>query len=185
MSVIRFLLFGLLAMFVVLPAAGILMLVGLPILAVLAVVGIPVLGLLLLVGLPIFLVFIFCAVALGLVFGLLGLVVGLGIAALKIAFFIALPVSVDRLAGKSRKGSPVHGTRDVLNRVCTNTAGRAFDGSPRLSFLRAFASGTRTVHANTDFTDWATGVPLVLRRDVATGPLHVDTAEAFVRQGER
>jgi hypothetical protein len=31
-------------------------------------------------------------VALGLVFGLLGLVVGLGIAALKIAFFIALPI---------------------------------------------------------------------------------------------
>src|SRR5678816_1036731 len=51
-------------------------------------------------------------------------------------------------------------------------------------FSCAFASGTRTVHANTDFTEWATGVPLVLRRDVATGPLHVDTAEAFVRQGK-
>jgi hypothetical protein len=47
-------------------------------------------------------------VALGLVFGLLGLVVGLGIAALKIAFFIALPIFfitwlVNRVSG--RKGA--------------------------------------------------------------------------------
>ena len=92
MSLIKFLLFGLLALFVLLPAAGILMLIGLPVIAVLAVVGLRILGLLMVVGLPIFIVFVVCAVALGLVFGLLGLVVGLGIAALKIAFFIALPI---------------------------------------------------------------------------------------------
>ena len=92
MSLIKFLLFGLLALFVLLPAAGILMIVGLPLIAVLAVVGLPILGLLLLVGLPALFIVIACTVALGLVFGLLGLVVGLGIAALKIAFFIALPI---------------------------------------------------------------------------------------------
>jgi hypothetical protein len=91
-SLIKFLLFGLLALFVLLPAAGILMIVGLPIIAVLAVVGLPIVGLLLLVGLPAMFIVIACLVVLGLVFGLLGLVVGLGIAALKIAFFIALPI---------------------------------------------------------------------------------------------
>jgi hypothetical protein len=91
-SLIKFLLFGLLAMFVLLPAAGILMLVGLPIVAVLGLVGLPILGMLMLVGLPALAIVVVCAVALGLVFGLLGLVVGLGIAALKIAFFIALPI---------------------------------------------------------------------------------------------
>ena len=52
------------------------------------------LGLLALVGLPILFIVVVCAIALGLIFGLLGLVVGLGIAALKIAFFIALPILV-------------------------------------------------------------------------------------------
>jgi hypothetical protein len=91
-SLIKFLLFGLLALFVLLPAAGILMIVGLPVIAVLGVVGLPIVGMLLLVGLPAMFVVIACLVALGLVFGLLGAVVGLGIAALKIAFFIALPI---------------------------------------------------------------------------------------------
>jgi len=93
---------------VLLPAAGILMIIGLPVLVVLAIMAVPVLGLLLLVGLPVLFVFVVCAVALGLIFGLLGLVVGLGIAALKIAFFIALPIWIISLLvnrAKTRQGA--------------------------------------------------------------------------------
>jgi hypothetical protein len=102
MSLIKFLLFGLLAMLVLLPAAGILMIVGLPVLVVLAVVGLPLLALLMIVGLPVFAVFVVIAVALGLIFGLLGLVVGLGIAALKIA---SSRRSTHRVAGEPRQGA--------------------------------------------------------------------------------
>jgi hypothetical protein len=102
MSVIRFVLLSILALFVLLPAAGLLSIAALPIFVVLGVVAIPVLGLLLLVGLPILAVVLLAVVAIGITFGLLGAVVGLGVAALKIAFFIALPVFViSWLVGKA------------------------------------------------------------------------------------
>ncbi len=108
MSLIKFLLFGLLALCVLLPAAGIMMLIGLPVVAVLGILALPVLALLFVVGLPFLIIFVVAAVALGLIFGLVGLVVGLGIVALKIALFIALPLFfiawlVDKAMGGRRK----------------------------------------------------------------------------------
>jgi hypothetical protein len=90
----KLLLFGFLALCVVLPAAGLLALVGLPIALVLGIAAIPVLLVLFLVGLPIFLVFVAVIAVIGVVFGLLGAVVGLGVAALKLALLVALPVLV-------------------------------------------------------------------------------------------
>ena len=59
--------------------------------------------LLFLVGLPFLVIGVLALVVLGIVFGLLGAVVGLGLAALKIAVFIALPLWIIAwLVGKSR-----------------------------------------------------------------------------------
>ena len=70
------------------PVALLLKTIGLPLLGILAVVAIPVLILLFLFGLPIFLV-----VLAGSAFmGLLGFVLMIGLAALKFALFVVLPV---------------------------------------------------------------------------------------------
>jgi hypothetical protein len=62
--------------------------IGLPVLIVLAIVAIPALFLLLLFGLPIFLVLLLG----GALMGLLGVVLTLGVAALKFAIFVVLPI---------------------------------------------------------------------------------------------
>lgn len=62
--------------------------IGLPLLAVLSVIAIPLLFMLFLFGLPIFLVLL----AGGAIMGLLSLVITIGIAALKFAIFVVLPI---------------------------------------------------------------------------------------------
>src|SRR6185503_11570274 len=62
--------------------------IGIPVLAVLSIIAIPILILLVLFGLPIFLVLIFG----GLFIGFLGFVLTIGVAALKIALFVVLPI---------------------------------------------------------------------------------------------
>jgi hypothetical protein len=71
-----------------LPLAALLKTIGLPVLLVLMVVGAPVLALLFLFGLPIFAVL---AVG-GLLIGRLAMALMLGMAALKFAIFVVLPV---------------------------------------------------------------------------------------------
>jgi hypothetical protein len=71
-----------------LPLAAVLKVIGLPLLLILMVVGAPVLILLLLFGLPIFAVLGVGA----LLIGLLGMVLTLGLAALKFAIFVVLPI---------------------------------------------------------------------------------------------
>jgi hypothetical protein len=70
------------------PVVMLLKAIGLPLLGVLSIIAIPLLFLLFLFGLPIFLVFL----AGGAIMGILSLVVTLGIAALKIAIFVVLPI---------------------------------------------------------------------------------------------
>jgi hypothetical protein len=70
------------------PVALMLKSIGLPLLIVLGVVGIPVLFLLFLFGLPIILVLAFG----GLFLGLLGVGLMVGLAALKFAIFVVLPI---------------------------------------------------------------------------------------------
>jgi hypothetical protein len=103
-SLIRFLVFGALTLFVLLPVAGILTIIGLPLIAVLGAVAVPVLILLFLVGLPVAVVLGVAVVGIGIIFALLGAMVGLGLAALKLALFVALPVwIVFWLIGKMRR----------------------------------------------------------------------------------
>jgi len=71
-----------------LPLALLLKTIGLPLLAVLAVLALPILILLFLFGLPVFLVFIFGSMFMGLI----GMVLTLGLAAVKIALFVVLPL---------------------------------------------------------------------------------------------
>ena len=71
-----------------LPIAALLKVVGIPLLLILCVIGFPVLALLFLFGLPIFAVL---AVG-GLIIGLLGMVLTIGVAALKFAIFVVLPI---------------------------------------------------------------------------------------------
>jgi hypothetical protein len=70
------------------PIVMLLKAIGLPVMIVLAIVAIPALFLLLLFGLPIFLVLIFG----GLLIGFLGFVLTIGVAALKFAIFVVLPI---------------------------------------------------------------------------------------------
>lgn len=70
------------------PIAFILKTIGLPVLLVLIVLALPVLALLFLFGLPVFLVLAFG----GLFMGLVGAVLAIGIAALKFAIFVVLPI---------------------------------------------------------------------------------------------
>ena len=70
------------------PIALLLKTIGLPLLAVLAVIAAPVLILLFLFGLPVFLV-----IGAGAAFmGLLGIVLFIGVAAIKFALFVVLPI---------------------------------------------------------------------------------------------
>ena len=78
--------FGGLALLI--PLAALLKSIGLPVLLVLMVVGAPILALLFLFGLPIFAVL---AVG-GLLIGLLAMALMLGVAALKFAIFVVLPI---------------------------------------------------------------------------------------------
>jgi hypothetical protein len=71
-----------------LPLAAILKVIGLPLLLILGVVGAPVLILLFLFGLPIFAVL---AVG-GLLIGLLAMALVIGLAAVKFAIFVVLPI---------------------------------------------------------------------------------------------
>ncbi len=71
-----------------LPLVLLLKTIGLPLLMILAVVALPVLLLLFLFGLPVFMVFI----AGSLVMGLLAMLVTIGVAALKFAVFVVLPI---------------------------------------------------------------------------------------------
>jgi hypothetical protein len=73
---------------VLVPIAMILKVIGLPLLAVLAVVALPLLALLLLFGLPIFLVLAFG----GMIMGALAFLLMIGVAALKFALFVVLPI---------------------------------------------------------------------------------------------
>lgn len=94
-----------------LPLAAILKVVGIPLLLILCVIGFPVLALLFLFGLP-----IFAVLALGgLIIGLLGVVLTIGVAALKIALFVVLPIWLiwkvaswlfGALFGRGRNGTP-------------------------------------------------------------------------------
>src|SRR6185437_13480778 len=70
------------------PIAMILKVIGLPLLAVLSVIALPLLALLFLFGLPIFLVL---AVG-GLIMGALAFLLVIGVAALKFALFVVLPI---------------------------------------------------------------------------------------------
>lgn len=71
-----------------LPIAFLLKVVGIPLLIVLAIVGLPIIMLLFLFGLPIFAVLLVG----GLLMGLLGFVLTIGVAAVKIAIFVVLPI---------------------------------------------------------------------------------------------
>jgi hypothetical protein len=71
-----------------LPLAAVLKAIGLPVLLVLMVIGAPILILLLLFGLPIFAVL---AVG-GVLIGLVAMLLMLGVAALKFAIFVVLPI---------------------------------------------------------------------------------------------
>src|SRR5262245_22990932 len=70
------------------PIVMLLKAIGLPVLIVLAIVAIPALVLLLLFGLPIFLVLLLG----GLLIGFLGFVLTIGVAAIKFAIFVVLPI---------------------------------------------------------------------------------------------
>jgi hypothetical protein len=71
-----------------LPLAGLLKVVGIPLLMILLVLGFPIIILLFLFGLPIFAVLLFG----GLIVGFLGMVLTIGIAAIKFAIFVVLPI---------------------------------------------------------------------------------------------
>ncbi|MGH7615987.1 MAG: hypothetical protein ACREPM_02035, partial [Gemmatimonadaceae bacterium] len=79
------------------PIALLLKTIGLPVLAVLSVVAIPAIILLFLFGLPIFFVLIFG----GMFVGLLGTGLMLGLAALKFAIFVVLPLWLMWKLGKT------------------------------------------------------------------------------------
>lgn len=70
------------------PIALVLKTIGFPILMVLMVLALPVLALLFLFGLPIFLVLAFG----GMLMGLIGMVLTIGIAAIKFAIFVVIPI---------------------------------------------------------------------------------------------
>jgi len=71
-----------------LPLAGLLKIIGIPLLLILLVLGLPILILLFLFGLPIFAVLLFG----GLLIGFLGMVLTIGVAAIKFAIFVVLPI---------------------------------------------------------------------------------------------
>ncbi len=71
-----------------LPIAALLKVVGIPLLLVLMVIGLPIVILLFLFGLPVFAVLIVG----GLLVGLFGMVLTIGIAAIKFAIFVVLPI---------------------------------------------------------------------------------------------
>ncbi len=96
-----------------LPIAFLLKLIGLPLLAILAVVGIPILILLFLFGLPVMLVLAFGS----LMMGLLGVLISIGLAALKLAIFVVLPLW-------------------LVWMLVTRITGSAFMAPPRLRRLR-------------------------------------------------
>jgi hypothetical protein len=81
-------LFKLSGLALLLPFAFLLKVVGIPLLLIMLVLGFPILILLFLFGLPIFAVL---AVG-GLLMGLIGTVLTVGVAALKIAIFVVLPI---------------------------------------------------------------------------------------------
>jgi hypothetical protein len=71
-----------------LPVAALLKVIGIPVLLILLVVGAPVIILLLLFGLP-----IFAVLALGgMLIGFIGMLLTLGVAAVKFAIFVVLPI---------------------------------------------------------------------------------------------
>src|SRR5947209_4273041 len=70
------------------PLAALLKVIGIPLLLILLVLGFPILILLFLFGLPIFAVLLFG----GLLIGFLGMVLTIGIAAIKFAIFVVLPI---------------------------------------------------------------------------------------------
>lgn len=71
-----------------LPLAALLKVIGIPLLLVLMVIGLPIIILLFLFGLPIFAVLIFG----GMIIGFIGMVLTIGLAALKFAIFVVLPL---------------------------------------------------------------------------------------------
>src|SRR4051812_40901001 len=111
-----------------LPIALLLKTIGLPLLAILGVVGLPILALLFLFGLPIFLVLLFG----GMLMGLLGFALMIGVAALKFAIFVVLPIwLIAKLVAAiyhwmRRRGDNGGGTPDVS----TGTPPDPFTKSP-------------------------------------------------------
>ena len=71
-----------------LPIAAILKVVGIPLMLIMLVLGAPIIILLFLFGLPIFAVLMVG----GLLIGLLGMVLTIGVAAIKFAIFVVLPI---------------------------------------------------------------------------------------------
>jgi hypothetical protein len=71
-----------------LPLAGLLKVIGIPLLLILFVLGLPIFILLFLFGLPIFAVMILGSLAVG----LMGMVLTIGVAAIKFALFVVLPI---------------------------------------------------------------------------------------------
>lgn len=71
-----------------LPIAALLKAIGIPLLLVMLVIGFPIIILLFLFGLPIFAVLLVG----GLIIGFLGMVLTIGIAAIKFAIFVVLPI---------------------------------------------------------------------------------------------
>lgn len=112
------------------PVVMLLKAIGLPVVIVLAIVAIPALFLLLLFGLPIFLVLIFG----GLLIGFLGFVLTIGVAALKFAIFVVLPIwliwkvscGLFRWVFKRKDDGPAS---DDVPPASDSTAGPSSDGS--------------------------------------------------------
>jgi hypothetical protein len=107
MSFLRFVLYAMLALCVILPAAALLAVIGLPILLVLLIAGLPVVGVLVLVGLPALVAALGGLAVLALVSLLLGTLVALGAGVLRLLLFLALPLLVgfwllDRVLGARR-----------------------------------------------------------------------------------
>jgi hypothetical protein len=106
--------------------------IGLPVLIVLAIVAIPALFLLLIFGLPIFLVLLFG----GMLIGFLGFVLTIGVAALKFAIFVILPIwlvwkiscTLYRWAFKRGDGGTDAPASDIPP-ASDSTAGPSSDGS--------------------------------------------------------
>jgi hypothetical protein len=90
----RALFFGTLALMALIPVAILLAVVGLPILAVLGVLALPVLLVLFLVGLPFLIIFAVIAALLGATFGVLMAFLSIGALAIKVAFFVLMPLMI-------------------------------------------------------------------------------------------